>query len=65
MEKSTELSIETYELGKKELIETNGGLAVFGLTLIALWCEYLLDHDSQLLDGISDGWNELTGSITN
>ena len=63
MEKSTELSIEMYELGKEELIETNGGLVGLGASLILLWCTYLLEHETQLLNGVSDGWNELTGTI--
>lgn len=62
MKKSTELSMEMYELGKKELVETNGGLAAFGLSIIALWCEYLLENDSRLLEGVADGWKELTGT---
>ena len=65
MEKSTELSIEMYELGKKELIETNGGLLALGASLLAVWCQYLLEHDSQFCDGVSDAWNELAGTIKN
>jgi len=65
MEKSTELSIEMYELDKKELIETNGGLVALGLSLIVLWCEYLLENESRLFDGVSDAWNELSGTIKN
>ena len=63
MEKSTELSIEMYELGKKELIETNGGLVAIGASLLVLLCGYLLEHETQFVNGVSDAWKELTSTI--
>jgi hypothetical protein len=49
-------------MSREELLRTNGGI---GPALLLLWCEYLLGHDDQLINGFRDGYIEFMDTLTN
>ncbi|MCF8226396.1 MAG: class IIb bacteriocin, lactobin A/cerein 7B family [Bacteroidales bacterium] len=52
-------------LNNEELMQTNGGIGPLGLLGIELWINYLLEHEEQFFDGLADGWNEFSSTLTN